>query len=221
MEPLYTISGRIPPIGGRENFYKITHVVSIGHLLNTGFGNLTPHETYTVVVLAVNGLSGAVARSQVLTVIPEGAPLTLAVVGTPTLTLELGQTVTHALLLSTTLADYPELAIVVADTVPSGLGLALPLAPLTPTLTGVSVPVVITASEYVTYGTHLVPLTAYGAGDNAAAVLILHITGPTLNLDLAGDGFVDVQPSGQVCEEDCLSMYPSGTVVTLRARKSP
>jgi len=49
--------------------------------------------------------------------------------------------------------------------------------------------------------------------------LALQITGPTLFLNLAGDGdgFVDAQPPGVVCKEDCPQIYPSGTVVTLTA----
>ncbi|HEY86126.1 MAG TPA: hypothetical protein G4N96_13560, partial [Chloroflexi bacterium] len=197
-----------------------TRVYSEGLFLATGLGNLDPNEVYTLTLLARNGLSGQIARSQSVTSMPQGAPLSLAVTGSPTLTLELGQAVEITLTLNTSLESYPEPVGLLAGALPVGMMLKLPSGLITPTMAGTSFTAIVTASEHTTHGTHLLPITAQGIGETASLTLTAQVGGPQLTINLAGvgdDNIVYSDPLGVDCETDCAEIFNTGAVVTLTA----
>ena len=195
-----------------------TQVITVGDVLDTGFGGLEPEGAYTLTILARRSPTET-ARSQAIVAVALGAPLTLTAQGSAHRQITIGQPNLVTLTLSTPLAEYPEPVGLMAPRVPSGLALDLPSDLLYLTSTGLQIVATLTATEYLTPGIYLLPIRAQGVGAASVVTITLEIPAYQLNVYLAGDGegLVVSDVGGIDCALSCTQRYAQGVPVALTA----
>lgn len=178
--------------------------IDVGNALAYTFGGLNPAQQYILWLEGVDSDTGEVSRSKVVTATPLAAPFTVT---GPTVVLPViaGQELAVTLTLATALAPYPDGVLLFAGcaptatigmstaagvpgalaqcgAVPDGIAVIVPDGPITPTLAGVQVSLVISTANTLPDGTYTVPIVARGGGLAQQVILQLQAHRPYFRL---------------------------------------
>ncbi len=209
--------------------------VDVGDALEHRFAGLNPTQEYLIWLEGVDSDTGRVSASAAVRATPLAAPFTVAGPA-EALAIISGQARTVTLTLTTTEAAYPDgvllfagdpptsslaLAGSPASSVPAGVTVRLPDGPITPTVAGVNVRVVISTSETLPDGLYQTPLVARGGGLTRPVTVTLQaqrpyfrLSGPPTNAILSANSSITVPVFAE-------GVYGSADPVTLAVADPP
>jgi uncharacterized repeat protein (TIGR01451 family) len=159
----------------------VSRTVDVSATVSTLLGGLVPGETFYLSVEALDNDTGRTSRSEEISAAAVDAPFEL-VLSPAALTVEAGGSATTDAIFSTGVISYPEGVSLYIDPLPDGFGMIYTPEIVTPTIAGTTVSVVISTSETLPAGLHVLPLVAAGGGVTRTASLSLTVTGPTFGV---------------------------------------
>ena len=163
----------------------ISRTIDVSATVSTLLGGLTPGETYYLWVEAVDNATGRTSRSEAISAAAVDAPFEVSL-QPAALTIEAGKTATVTAIFSTGVISYPEGVSLYIAPLPDGFGMAYAPEIITPTVAGTGVSVVISTSETLPAGLHVLPLVAAGSVSRTAN-LSLTVTGPAFGAAVLPD----------------------------------